>query len=260
MAVFPDTYSETTPQGSDLANTLDTVIQTDKRAIDQRIELEHYSLVDGNNDAASLLAQGRHVPGKVQAVFIGTTAEINALTGMTKGSLAYDTDLGLLKIFNGSDWDTIGVGGVGTAAQRLAFAGYLGSNQNIPSNTETVVEVDTETFDSGSVFNTGTYKYTPNKAGMYLVTAGVYVTAFDGGERMSCRLLKNGTSFANGSLSKQDGAGSTEGQLSVATGLVSMNGSTDYIQLGAAHNGSVTRVIVAGVANTYLHALQVTEA
>lgn len=114
MSTFVQTFDKTKPLGSDLANTLDTVIQNLQYAISERYELEHIALdssATGATESTNPQAQGRHNPGKVSAVYIGTTAQIAALTGMTSGALAYDTTLRVLKIYNGSNWTTYSVGG-----------------------------------------------------------------------------------------------------------------------------------------------------
>ena len=36
-----------------------------------------------------------------------TTAQINALTGMTSGEMVYDTDLNTIKFFDGTDWQAL---------------------------------------------------------------------------------------------------------------------------------------------------------
>lgn len=164
MGVFGKTYSETVPQGSALANTLDTVIQEDKVAINERYKLEHNAFDasgTGQNDSDSANAQGRHLPGKVACTYIGTTAQIAALTGMVSGSLAYDTDLGILKIYNGTNWTTYIVSNspvsgtellvsiFGSAALAAAGANLLGSWGTAPSTIANI-------FDKSDSTNWGT--------------------------------------------------------------------------------------------------------
>lgn len=122
MTAFSKTFSESTPPGSALANTLDTVIQDDKVAINERYELEHNAFDasgQGQSDSDSANAQGRHKPGIVACTYIGTTAQINALTGMVSGSLAYDTSTNTLKIYNGTNWTTYQINALpGTGATK----------------------------------------------------------------------------------------------------------------------------------------------
>ena len=244
MGAFGKVYDESVPQGSALANTLDTVIQNDKIAIDERIELEHYSFVDGTNDTTSATAQGRHVPGKVSAVYIGTTIQIAALTGMVTGALAYDTDLETLKIFNGSDWDTIGISGTPTAAEALSFSAYRSSTQTINSESWTKVELDSETFDYGSKF--ASYKYTPAEAGVYFFAAAVQSA---GGFRNRSGIYKNGALALQGvtATNYEDVADTLS---SVVTGLV-VSDTNDYFELYCQLESSSNRVL-SGASKTYL--------
>lgn len=233
MAAFNKTYDESTPQGSDLASTLDTVIQTDKIAIDERYELEHISLVDGVNDTDSAGAQGRHNPGKVSVALIGNTAAIAALTGMKSGAFAYDTDLGTLKIFNGTDWDTYAVGGTSAAAKQ-AFRAYMSSAQSIPSATLTKCVFDGESYDYGSAFDKDTnYRFTSTVNGLYFITAQVQI-ASGSGNHSTIRIYKNGVQYSLGtkgspSISVDEG--------SIVTDMIPLD-VDDYVEIYLLHADS----------------------
>jgi hypothetical protein len=66
-----------------------------KVAISEREELEH------NFKAGS---QPFHRAGKCSVVYVGTTASISGLTGMSEGSLAWDTDLKVWEVYTSSAW------------------------------------------------------------------------------------------------------------------------------------------------------------
>lgn len=49
------------------------------------------------------------MPGKTGVLFTGTTTEINALSGMSAGSMAWDTTLKVLKKYSGQAWEILDV-------------------------------------------------------------------------------------------------------------------------------------------------------
>ena len=67
-----------------------------KAAISEREELEHDFKVG---------AQPFHKAGKCSVLYVGTTTEINALTGMPAGSIAWDTTLTVFKKYSGTAWE-----------------------------------------------------------------------------------------------------------------------------------------------------------
>ena len=67
-----------------------------KAAISEREELEHDFKVG---------AYPFHKAGKCSVLYVGTTTEINALTGMPAGSIAWDTTLSVLKKYSGTAWE-----------------------------------------------------------------------------------------------------------------------------------------------------------
>jgi len=66
-----------------------------KTAISEREELEHDFKVG---------AQPFHKAGKCSVLYVGTTTEINAFTGMSAGSIAWDATLKVLKRYSGTAW------------------------------------------------------------------------------------------------------------------------------------------------------------
>jgi hypothetical protein len=77
-----------------------------------------------------------------------------------------------------------------------AFRVYLGSTQTISDNTSTVVQYNTENFDTDSAYDTSTYRFTvpSGKAGKYFFSAHAYV--FQSGASLyssDIAIRKNGT-------------------------------------------------------------------
>ena len=74
----------------------------------------------------------------------------------------------------GASGDTIGL--ASGASQTLAvntpsFLAYVSTGQTISGATQTVLACNTELYDTGSCYDTSTYKFTPNVAGKYMLMA-----------------------------------------------------------------------------------------
>jgi len=100
----------------------------------------------------------------------------------------------------------------------------LTTTQSVSSGVFTKCLFDTVARDTQSWWDATNHRYTPQKAGMYLVGVGLYAT----GTSIS---VNDSVIYVNGvemyRASQEGGAG--VGTL-VVTGLVPMNGSTDYIE------------------------------
>jgi len=89
-----------------------------------------------------------------------------------------------------------------------AFSAYDASNQTIPNTTYTLLEFDTESFDTDSAYNTSTYKFTvpSGKGGKYLIGCAVKATAAT--DRLILRLEKNdANTFYSETNSDSNGSG-----------------------------------------------------
>jgi len=105
------------------------------------------------------------------------------------------------------------------------FFAYRGtSEQSIANGTLTIVQFNAELYDSGSCFDTGTYKFTPNVAGKYLINATVRMGSSTNADNCQIEIFKNTTTF-----SRVNGSNRNYSSIqSLAT--IDMNGSSDYIQ------------------------------
>jgi len=73
---------------------------------------------------------------------------------------------------------------------------YRGSSvQSIANNTLTIVQFNAELYDSGSCFDTGTYKFTPNVAGKYLINATVRMGTSTNADNCQIEIFKNTSTF-----------------------------------------------------------------
>ena len=121
-----------------------------------------------------------------------------------------------------------------------AFRATNTSNQSVSSGTYTKVAFQTEVYDTANCFdNSSTYRFTPNVAGYYLVSAsynavlGSYTSAFS-----NCSIYRNGTAFRE--VTSQPTNANYSGVSTTVT--VYMNGTTDYLEVYTVSNQTSTLV------------------
>ena len=112
------------------------------------------------------------------------------------------------------------------------FEAFLSADQSFTSNTDTKVQFDTEVIDTNNCYdNSVNYRFTPNVAGKYFVYVRIRgdCTGIDNVQRVITYLYKNGLQI----LSARDytSIGTPSNSMSpVVTGIIDMNGSTDYLE------------------------------
>jgi hypothetical protein len=137
----------------------------------------------------------------------------------------------------------------GVAGNGPAFSAYKSSNQSITSNTFTKVTFDTEEFDTNSNFASSTF--TPTVAGYYQVNAAVDLYPSSGtATRTVIRLYKNANNFKTGNEVQ---ISNTTEMSCVVSALISMNGTTDYLEIYALQTGT-TPNILGSQSTTYFQA------
>lgn len=124
----------------------------------------------------------------------------------------------------------------------------------IASGVGRTVIFNSEDFDHGAGYNTANGRFAPSVAGVYLVTATVYVrsSVINALASVNVRLEKNGAEVARGS-NLQFVSSPTDASVDVQT-LVEMDGVSDYVTVVA--TGSVnsgTLGIIAGGSSTVTH-------
>lgn len=119
----------------------------------------------------------------------------------------------------------------GVAGNGPAFSAYKSGSVTISHNVATKVTFDTEMFDTNSNFASSTF--TPTVAGYYQPTGLIYYNGTAGRQYvLVTQLYKNGSVYSRNAISLSMGTGG-DFCVPVASTLVSMNGSTDYIELYA---------------------------
>ena len=128
-----------------------------------------------------------------------------------------------------------------------AFAARNNSAQTITNSTTATMQFDTEYFDTDNCYNTSNYRFTPNVAGIYLISSSVQINAINGIISLDIRL--NGTRYANQAIN----IGNNGLQTVANSVLVSLNGSSDYVDIGIFQNSGSNKDTVASPSNNLVN-------
>lgn len=138
---------------------------------------------------------------------------------------------------------TKGVGGT------PAFSAYLATNQNPTNATFTKVQIATETFDTASCYDTSLYRFTPNVAGYYQVQAACRISGTTPTIYV-WSIYKNGANIATLNINTSPAVYDNR----VVATLVSMNGTTDYLEFYCYCSANSGQTFNAGADSTYFQA------
>jgi hypothetical protein len=145
------------------------------------------------------------------------------------------------------------------SANMPAFSAFSSGNQTISNATVTLITLGSEEFDTNSNFASS--RFTPTVAGYYQISSGALFASGNNMDYSQIRLYKNGTS---GSLLKISSyyspatLGKFSEQLNTCDALVSMNGTTDYLEIYAFASSTSTLTIVGGASfYTYMQGVLV---
>jgi hypothetical protein len=130
------------------------------------------------------------------------------------------------------------------------FAVYLGTNQTIATATHTKAILDTSSFNTGGYFDTATnYRFTPLVAGKYFFVATSLWTTPDVGSVIISEIYVNGSGYSTQNLYVASAGGFPH---CTTTACITLNGTTDYVEMYVYHTSVASKVINAGVVNTFL--------
>jgi len=135
----------------------------------------------------------------------------------------------------GASGDTINIAGtVGTgfSANTPYFEAYISANQTLADATDTKLNFNTETFDSGGMYDTTNFRFLPTTAGKYLIYFQVTYNAGGVDKFHSCETQVR----KNGSIHKKYYFDDYDNYMSYAkctTGstIIDFNGSSDYVEM-----------------------------
>lgn len=131
---------------------------------------------------------------------------------------------------NGSTAGTLEFGTL-PVDQGPAFKASLSATQNFTASTNVKVDFDTEVFDTDSDYDhTTNQRFTPSKAGYYLVVINLF-SNWDTSQYSVWRtlLFKNGSAVTNAQTQVSNSSNEDYGARTLVD-LIYMNGSTDYIE------------------------------
>lgn len=133
-----------------------------------------------------------------------------------------------------------------------AFSAYQSSNQALSNNAYTKVQFQTKEFDTHNCFdNTTNYRFTPNVAGYYQITANF---GFNVVQSTECvvGIYKNGSPFKYFGDFRMTALAYMGG-----TALVYANGSTDYFEIYVYQSSGGSTNSGIGQPTTYFQASMV---
>lgn len=139
---------------------------------------------------------------------------------------------------------TIANGGIGVNAW-IGCGAYDSGGTTLAANGYTKINLATENYDVGSFFTTS--KATPTKAGLYLVSGQITIPV-QLATLYGCAIYKNGTLYRQTFHYSSVGAGAYV--VYHTAFVVSMNGSTDYLELYG-YNGHAATTAAVLTGNTY---------
>jgi len=187
------------------------------------------------SDSCWVLFLGRTVGTKTPAVGSVTN-------DMLAGSIANAKLANSSITLNGS---AVSLGGSATVGgnNTPAFEAYKGSNQSgISEDTNTLLTLDTEIFDSGQ-YDTSTYKFTPAESGKYLVYLQIGWRSWNTSSGsvkdqswIASKLYKNASSYCSGSFTVAV-SNLQSSMTSYVQAIMDLN-TTDYVQPYAMHQNN----------------------
>ena len=142
--------------------------------------------------------------------------------------------------------------GAGVAGNGPAFSAFRNTSaQTVTSGVATKVQLNGEDFDTDNAFDSVTnFRFQPTVAGYYLVAGRIAASASSGGTVSTPLIYKNGSLWLNGQPYIPPSGSSS--MTTTVTGLVYLNGSTDYAELWANITGAGTVTISNGTGITFL--------
>jgi len=151
-----------------------------------------------------------------------------------------------------------GVGGTMTPA----FSAYMSGDTSLSDETNTTLVINTEIYDSGSVFNTSNYRFTPGETGKYLICGGALIESGQNANFSRCvfKLKKNGSDFKQVNFDHRGNP--TRSSNPTFQHLVNVTSTSDYfsleVYLSAAISGSGL-FVQGGSEYTYFNGFKIIE-
>jgi hypothetical protein len=160
------------PLGSDPANNIDGyILDGTKKAMNERLALEHNDLATGGTEPTISGAQGRHIPGAVGVLYYGTKATFPSNT--TGGQIFYATDVPNVGFYHSiaGAWTPLAISTDEYLADGETLEIFVGSPSTLGMKHDN--QQWTTTYDlQGDIVGTGVFTDC-NKSNSFKVTLGV---------------------------------------------------------------------------------------
>lgn len=137
------------------------------------------------------------------------------------------------------------------------FSAWATGGQSVAGSGSTAkIQFNNEDFDTNGWFDSATnYRFTPQIAGKYQVQAMCALAAINADKTYGVFLYKNGSLIRQVIISNGSVVQGT--MAAVVTGLVDMNGTTDYLEAFAYNGDSVSQTVQGGIEFTNFSAFLV---
>lgn len=135
------------------------------------------------------------------------------------------------------------------ASNSPAFHAYSTTTTSVANAVDTVLKINTESYDTGNCFNTGNHRFTPNVAGRYHIYMSAKYGNSNDFDHLRVKIRKNGTTQIAIASTRQEG----QTCLNCAT-VCYMNGTTDYLEACAYQASGSTENFSSGSEGTFFGA------
>jgi len=177
------------------------------------------------------------------------------------GNEAHDPDMlplstssAISASMSGNEWLSVATSGIVGLPKQSAVNARLSSAQDIPDQTETVVQLSTKVFDRQNEFDTTNYRFTASEDGIYLVLGRVEWngSTIVADKKYQVRIKKNGDWVALGDVHSSH----AEYLTSVAFAILELD-SGDYVELTVWHNTGSTAQLAYAPQDTNLYVAKI---
>ena len=139
-----------------------------------------------------------------------------------------------------------------------AFEAYLSSDQSVSNNTFIKVQINTEVFDTDNCYDNSTnYRFTPTVAGKYYVYASIKLFGNGDLENSNTLFYKNGSLYKAANFDPVNTSNAMNASNLFNAAIISMNGSSDYLELFGLVASSGSKTFEAGTKNTSFGAYRI---
>ena len=146
-------------------------------------------------------------------------------------------DNGTVTLGSSGDTFTLGSGVKQSNLMYPAFEAQGGAEQTAVDNVWTKLNMNIEVFDTNSMYDAATYRFTPTVAGKYNVygQVGIYSNTNYQLQIPNLAIYKNGSNYKYSANNEGNTNYPNERTLTI-TAVLEMNGSSDYVELYARAN------------------------